>query len=187
MGYAQELRRLLLPLGAYTFKDGSFSMAQLEALGAELGAAASVISDNQRESIAATAEGSGLAAFEALFPYRSAAQSIADRQAAVAGFLQIGEDGFTLEALQRCLAACGCACFLSETGVPNRVRVSFPNVMGVPDGFARIRRIADEILPAHVGITYAFRWCTWGETETYGLTWGGLSRMSWHGWMVYTE
>lgn len=187
MGYAQELRRLLLPLGVYSFRDGSFSMAQLEALGAALDAIAAEIAHNQRESIAGTAQSEGLARFEALFPYCGAAQSVSERQAAIAGFLQISDDGFTRDALQRCLAACGAECLLSETGVPDCVRVCFPNVMGVPDGFENIRRIAEEILPAHVGIEYYFRWCTWGETEAYGFTWGDLGNMTWHDWMVYTE
>ena len=38
MSYAQRLMALLRPLGVYTFRDGSFSMAQLEALGAQMDA-----------------------------------------------------------------------------------------------------------------------------------------------------
>lgn len=187
MGYAQELRRLLLPLGVYSFKDGSFSMAQLEALGTELDAVLCEIARNQRESIACTAEDEGLVRFEALFPCAGTAQSAAERQAAIAGFLQISDDGFTRDALQRCLAACGADCLLSETGEPDCVCISFPGVMGIPEGIESIRRIAEEILPAHVGIDYFFRWCTWGETEGYGFSWGDLGNMTWHDWMVYTE
>ena len=36
MGYANELVRLLLPLGVYSFAEGSFSLGELEALGAAL-------------------------------------------------------------------------------------------------------------------------------------------------------
>ena len=187
MGYAQELRSLLLPLGVYSFRDGSFSMAQLEALGAELDRVLGEISHNERESMALTAEDTGLELFEQLFPDRSAAEGAAARQAALAGFLQISGDGFTRSALQRCLAACGEECLLSETGQVGRVRISFPGVMGIPSSIARIKRIAEQILPAHVGIEYFYRWCTWGKTAGYGLTWGDVSQKTWHEWMVYKD
>ena len=56
MSYAQRLMALLRPLGVYTFRDGSFSMAQLEALGAQMDAARAVLEKNGRESIVMSAE-----------------------------------------------------------------------------------------------------------------------------------
>lgn len=187
MSYAQELMHLLKPLGVYSFENGSFSMSELEALGAEMDALMAVLSENQRESIALTAEKDGLSLLEALFPFRSAAQTLAARRASIAGFLQISGDGFTLSALRRCMAACGEDCLLSETGVPNHVCISFPGVMGIPPTILRVKQIAQEILPAHVSIEYRYRWCTWGETMQYGFTWGDVCRKTWHEWRVYTE
>ena len=39
MGYAEELVRLLRPLGVYSFQEGSFSLGELQALGGALDAA----------------------------------------------------------------------------------------------------------------------------------------------------
>ena len=132
------------------------------------------------------AEDEGLEKMESLFRPRSIAQNTAARRAAIAGFLQIGGDGFTLLALNRCIRACGVACCVDETGQVNRVRVRFPGVMGVPDGFAQMKIIIEDILPCHLDIWYYFRYCTWGETEEYCLRWRDLAEMTWHGWMVYT-
>ena len=187
MGYAQELMHLLKPLGVYKFENGSFSMSELESLGAQLDFLFSEIAENQRESTVFTAQDEGLRRMEVLFPFRSAAQTVEARRAAIAGFLQISGDGFTLEALRRCLAACGVECLLSEKEQPNEVRISFPGVMGIPPSIARVMQIAEEILPAHVLIEYVYRWCTWGETEQYGFTWGDVCGKTWHEWRVYTE
>ena len=67
MGYAEELVRLLRPLGVYSFREGSFSLGELQALGGALDAAQAKLSRMQRESIPATAEDEGLDRMEALF------------------------------------------------------------------------------------------------------------------------
>ena len=187
MSYAQRLMALLRPLGVYTFRDGSFSMAQLEALGAQMDAARAALEKNGRESIVMSAEDEGLDHAQALVRYRAPAADAASRRAAVAGLMQVADDAFTLEALQRCLPACGAQCALEETGEANRVRVRFPGLMGMPPEFARMREIIEDLLPAQLGIEYVFRWCTWQETETYGLTWGDLGQMSWDEWRTYRE
>ena len=69
MGYAEELVRLLRPLGVYSFREGSFSLGELQALGGALDAAQAKLSRMQRESIPATAEDEGLDRMEALFRY----------------------------------------------------------------------------------------------------------------------
>ena len=179
MSYAQRLMALLRPLGVYTFRDGSFSMAQLEALGAQMDAARAVLEKNGRESIVMSAEDEGLDRAQALFRYRAPAADAASRRAAVAGLMQVADDAFTLEALPQCA--------LEETGEANHVRVRFPGLMGMPPEFARMREIIEDLLPAQLGIEYVFRWCTWQETETYGLTWGDLGQMSWDEWRTYRE
>lgn len=186
MRYAEELTRLLLPLGVYTFAEGSFSLGELQALGDALDALYAHAQTAQRESIVMTAEGEGLAQMEQLFRHRAAAQDAAARRAAIAGFLQIGGDSFTAQALSRCLRACGAACRVEETGV-NRVRVSFPDVMGIPDGFARMQVIIGDILPCQLEISYYFRYCTWAETMRYALRWRDLNAMTWHAWRVYRQ
>lgn len=186
MGYANELVRLLLPLGVYSFREGSFSLGELQALGAALDTADGAAQAGQRETLVLTAEAEGLDRMEALFRRRTPLRDTAARRAAIAGFLQIGGDSFTAEALSRCLSACGAACRVEETGV-NRVRVSFPDVMGVPERFAEMKIIIEDILPCQLEILYWFRYCTWRETEAYRLRWREVGQMSWYGWMTYRE
>ena len=85
------------------------------------------------------------------------------------------------------LRACGVPCTVEETGEVNRVKVWFPGVMGVPEGFSWMRAVIEDILPCQLGIFYWFRYCTWQETEQYRLTWGALNAMSWTAWMLYHE
>lgn len=187
MSYTRELTALLSPLGVYTFREGSFSMAELQALGAALEEARTQLERGLRESLVMTAQEEGLSNREALLRHAPIADSAEQRRAMIAGFWQISGDGFTLDALNRCAAACGAACAIEECGEVNRIRVRFPHIMGIPAAFARMRAILEDILPAHAEIEYAFRWCKWGETEHYGLLWRDLNPMSWHEWRVYHE
>ena len=187
MNYTDELVGLLRPLGVYSFREGSFSLAELQALGTVLNEADEMFAARQKETIVMTAEEEGLSRVEALFRSRSSAKTLAARRAAIAGFLTISGDSFTLEALNRCLCACGTACRVEETGQVNHVRVRFPGIMGIPEGFPQIRTIIEDILPCQLGIEYWFRYCTWKETETYGLRWGDLNAKTWHEWETYYE
>lgn len=187
MNYADELVSMLRPLGVYTFREGSFSLGELQALGAALDAADKKMAQAQKETIVMTAEGDGLSKMEALFRGKPQAKTAQERRAAIAAFLQIGGDSFTLAALRRCLGACGVSCQVDETGQVNHVRVWFPGVMGIPEGFSQMQTIIEDILPCQLGIEYWFRYCTWQETEDYGLRWGDLDAMSWHEWETYCE
>ena len=187
MSYTDELVDMLRGLGVYSFREGSFSLAELQALGAQLDAADGAFATAQKETIVMTAQDEGLSKMEALFRSRPPARTVQARRAAIAGFLQIGRDSFTLEAINRCLAACGVACRVEELEQVNCVKVWFPGVMGVPDGFSEMKIIIEDILPCQLGITYWFRYCTWQETQDYGLTWGDLNAMTWHEWETYHE
>lgn len=187
MSYGNDLVTILRPLGVYSFREGSFSLAELQALGTALDEADEALSRAQKETIVKLAGDEGLSKWEALFRSRPPAKTIEARRAAIAGFLRISGDSFTLAALNRCLCACGVACSVEETGEVNHVKVWFPGVMGIPDGFSQMKIIIEDILPCQLGITYWFRYCTWQETEGYGLTWGDLDAMTWHGWETYHE
>ena len=120
MNYTDELVGLLRPLGVYSFREGSFSLGELQALGGALDAAQAKLSRMQRESIPATAEDEGLDRMEALFRYCAGLKDTQARRAAIAAFLQFGGDSFTLQALNRCLQTCGVFCRVAETGKPSR-------------------------------------------------------------------
>lgn len=187
MSYTNELVSMLRPLGVYSFREGSFSLGELQVLGKVLDEADAVLAGNQKESVVMTAEDEGLSKWEALFRSKTPQRTVQARRAAIAGFLAIGGDSFTLAAINACLTACGVACVVEETGQVNHVKVRFPGVMGVPDGFSQMKIIIEDILPCQLDIWYFFRYCTWQETEAYGLTWADLNAMTWHGWEHYCE
>ena len=60
------------------------------------------------------------------------------------------------EAINDTIAGCGVHALVEENGVPNEVVVSFPNVPGIPKEFEEIKEIIEDILPAHLLITYNF-------------------------------
>ena len=187
MSCTEELIALLRPLGVYSFREGSFSLGELQALGKALDELETWAQTAQRESIVLTAQAEGLERMEELFRHGAVEQDTEARRKAIAVFLQIGGDSFTAAALNRCLRACGVPCTVEETGEVNRVKVWFPGVMGVPEGFSWKRAVIEVILPCQLGIFYWFRYCTWQETEQYRLTWGALNAMSWTAWMLYHE
>ena len=77
------------------------------------------------------------------------------RQTAIS-LLQVGGGSFTLGAINEILQGCGFPVLVEETGTPLEVRVSFPGVVGIPGGFARIQEIVESILPCHLSVEYVF-------------------------------
>ena len=55
MSYGNELIAMLRPLGVYSFREGSFSLAELQALGAVLDEADTTFSEAQKETIVLSA------------------------------------------------------------------------------------------------------------------------------------
>ena len=104
-------------------------------------------------------------------------------RAALAALLRIGGDSFTLEALNDTIAGCGVHALVQENGVPNEVVVTFPMVPGIPKGFEEIREIIEDILPAHLLITYNFWYVTWEELERRISSWQEIEERSldWEG------
>ena len=51
------------------------------------------------------------------------------------------------------------------------VTVRFPDVAGIPERFEDLRRVIEDILPAHLNIQYLFWYVTWAELESWELTW----------------
>lgn len=156
MGYADYLEELLRPLGVYDWDGGRFHRAELAAQGAALDRCAGEMDRIVREMLPSTAEDEGLAAVEALLPYRPVAGSLERRRAALCALLRVGGDSFTLAAVNDNLAGCGLSAQAAETGEPGKIRISFPEVSGVPEGFEEMRKIIEEIVPCHLEIEYVF-------------------------------
>ncbi len=178
MGYGAYLAELLRPLGVYALETGTFSGAQLRALGASMDEAEAVQTRNLREGVVMTAQDEGLDLVEQLFRYRPAAASVEDRRAAIAGLMMVGGDSFTLPALRKCLRGCGVEALVEEVDTAGVVRVSFPGIMGIPDGFDRIQMIIEDILPCHLLIDYAFHYVIWMELEDNGVCWADIEGLT---------
>lgn len=171
MGYADYLCDLLRPLGVYNLDGGLFSSAELEAQGTALDECGAKLDRAAREMILCTAQAEGLSSIENLLPHRPVSETAEQRRKALAALLRIGGDSFTLNALNSNLAGCGISALVSETGVPEQVKVVFPGVSGVPDGFDDLRKIIEDILPCHLEIEYVFRYASWAEIEEELRVW----------------
>lgn len=107
------------------------------------------------------------------FPAASGTEA---RRAVIAALLQIGDDGFNLSALTKCLAGCGVEVAVAETDTPGMVTVTFPGLIGEPPQWETVRAIIEDILPCHLQINHQFRYRTWGGVLTEGITWGQAAK-----------
>ena len=180
MSGAEYLRELLRPLGVYDL-EAPFNGGELEAAGLALDEMELALEEIEQEVLLTTAEDWGLERWAALFARRPVAEEPRALADALAALLRIGGDSFTLSAINDNLAGCGLNAVASETEEPGVVEVRFPEVPGIPDGFAEMRAIIEDILPCHLEIRYVYwyitwamlqaRFQTWGEIESLGLSW----------------
>jgi hypothetical protein len=178
--YEAYLRTLLEPLWVYDLTANSVSGAELAALGVGLDAVSDQMDLVERESLTATAEDQGLRRREALFARRGAATTVEERRAAIAALLQIDGDSLTPEAIDRTLRGCGIKAEALEMG-DGKLRVIFPEVIGIPAEFDQIEKIILDILPCHLEIEFYFRYLTWAECEQAGYTWAAIEAAE-HTW-----
>ena len=169
------LVNLLRPLGVYDLRPGTINRGELAAYGGRLDHAAEELDHTAREMNLATARDFGLERVEALLPYRPVCVT--------AALLRIGGDSFTPEAINDTLRGCGLNARAEEGDQPGYVKVYFPDVAGIPEGFDRLRVIIEEILPIHVDITYVFWYNTWGMVARRHPTFGDAAAagLSWYG------
>jgi len=174
MGYADYLRELLRPLGVYDLDGGVFSPAELTAQGGALDECGARLDRVEREMLLCTAEDVGLTAVETLLLRRPVSEATEQRRAALAALLRIGGDSFTLQNINDNLAGCGIKALAGETGVPNQVKIMFPDVVGEPEGLEELKQIIEDILPCHLGIEYIFQYASWAGIEEKIAVWGEL-------------
>jgi len=183
MRHAQYLRELLRPLGIYDL-EAPFNGGELDAQGKALDKIMAWLEEIQRESSLTTAESWGLENIAKLFVRRPVATQPRKLAAALAALLRIGGDSFTLAAINDTISGCGVPAVVKERG-KGLVSVSFPGVAGEPENFEELKKIIEDILPAHLGIEYDFWYLTWAELEANfhkwkeiedpGFTWAQLA------------
>ncbi len=181
--FEDYLVSLLQPLGAYDLRPGAVNRGELAAYGAKLDGAAEELDHTAREMNLVTAEDFGLERVEALLPYRPVCETVRQRRAALAALLRINGDSFTTSAINDTLRGCGLNARAEEGSQPGYVKVYFPDVAGIPEGFDRLRLIIEDILPSHVDVTYVFWYNTWGMVAQRHPTWGDAAStgLSWYG------
>jgi len=171
MGYSDHLRRLLRPIGIYNLSPGSLSNSELEAIGHGLDGVSDRLDYVERESALATAMGEGLDRIESLFARTPVHYSTELRRQAIAALLRIGGDCFTLTDINNTISGCGINALALEKEQVGYIRVIFPNVIGIPEGFDQIRDIILDIIPCHLDVEFYFRYLTWAECEAHQYTW----------------
>lgn len=172
MSYAQYLRELLRPLGVYDL-EAPFSGGELDTEGTALDGAEGTLEEVGREVDLTSARDWGLEQMARLFVRRPVAGTPEELGQALAALMRIGGDSFTLEAINDTISGCGIPAQVSETGVGS-VQVRFPGTAGVPEGFEQLKKIVEDILPAHLAIEYWFWYLTWAELEVKFSCWADI-------------
>lgn len=170
MSYRDYLTNLLAPLGIYDL-NAVYNGGELDSQGSVLDGVEAQLEENHREADLTCAECWGLEAVAQLLPRRPVTDDAAAMRAALAALLRIGGDSFTLAAVNDAILGCGVQASVAETGQPGAVEVSFPNVRGIPDGMEEIARIIEDILPAHVSVSYIYWYVSWEQLEEQVASW----------------
>lgn len=186
MGYGEHLRDLLRPLGIYDLSPGSLSGSELDALGAGLDELGERLDYVERESALATAEDEGLRRRESLFARTPVHYSTELRRQAIAALLRIGGDCFTLSDINNTISGCGIKAVALEKEKFGYIRVIFPDIIGIPEGFEQIRDIILDIIPCHLEVEFYFRYLTWAECEALQYTWAVVHEReyTWYGFQT---
>ena len=175
MSHAQYMRELLRPLGVYDLA-APFNGGELDAQGEALDRVMDWLEEVQRETSLTTAEGWGLEKISGLFVRRPVADEPRRLAAALAALLRIGGDSFTPAAINDTISGCGIPAVVKELG-KGQVSVSFPGVAGEPEGFPELKKIIEDILPAHLGIEYDFWFLIWQELEDNFPSWRSIEEL----------
>ena len=177
---------LIAPMRVYRTERGSLSGSELFAAGEALDRARSAFERAGREGIVQTAEDEGLTRRERLFAQCPVNVSTALRREAIAALERISADSFTPEAVNSALSGCGIRALAEETEKKGTVKVWFPNTVGVPEEFARVKSIILDIIPCHLLTEFYFRFLTWRECETQRFTWRGAETAG-HTWESFQK
>lgn len=162
MGYGEDLRLLLEPLGVYSFSG--YSGGEISVLGAALDAAEEYIEKIQKDFFLTTAGVRGVADMEALFPMLPM-EMLADRRAALEVLLKTTNGSFTKSAIIGTLTACGVPVSITEkTNMQVTVTLDTPLSMGADPVF-RIWML-EQVLPCHLSVTCSYTYTdpTTGQT-----------------------
>ena len=188
MGYFEYLKELLRPTGLYDMESGA-GAAELEVIGEKLDEVFAALEELKGECLPITAEGYGIELYEKLLPYRPAYITAKDAQRALTALLRIRGGCFTPAALQSTLSGCGLTAVVREGDEAQTAIVSFPQNRGVPEGFEKLKRRVEEIMPCHLKVEYEFIYACWRELMAAFDCWGGIEErgLSWKEMEIFLE
>lgn len=177
MTATDRLLRLLVPLGAYSFESGTYSLGEIMAFGSEADIAKAYMEGIEKDCCLLTASDEGLKAFARLFGFTLPSDNTDSLRRAVIGLLNISGDGFTPAAINAAIADCGMNAVVTakEDG---GLMVMFPGVMGEPERFELMRPVIENILPAHLEPEYVFVYLTWLQAGS--ITWQQAAEYTWY-------
>lgn len=173
MSNAAYMKDLLRPLGVYQLDD-SFLGGELECMGRAMDALQEELERIQQEMSLVTACGEGVEKAVKLFGLHPVTQDTRQLARSLSALGRIGWDSFTLSAINSTIGGCGVNAEVTETDTPGTVVVRFPELKGVPEEFESLRRIIENILPAHLRVQYLFWYMTWGEWSGQAMTWQAI-------------
>lgn len=185
--YETYLCNLLKPLGLYRLETGTINESELYAIGAVLDELSELLDYVERESIAETAKGEGLSRRETLFARKPVARTIEERRRAIAALNCVNGDSFTPAEINHILSGCGIRAEAMETDSTGRVRVVFPDVMGIPPEFEQVKDIILDLIPCHLETEFCFYYLTWTDCEANQITFADPERqmMNWTTWETW--
>ena len=183
MSYGRYLRELLAPLRLYDL-EAPFNGGELNVQGGALDGVDTWLAELRRESTLAEAESWGLERIIALLARRPVADTPTGMRKALAALMRIGGDSFTLDAINDTISGCGIKALVQEKEEFGYVRVIFPEVAGIPEGFEQIRTIILDIIPCHLEVEFYFRYLTWAECHARGYTWAYVHQKE-HTWYSF--
>ena len=182
--YYEFLCEMLEPLRIYALERGTVSGGELYAAGEALDEAEQELEYAEREGTLLSAEGEGLARREKLFSRCPASPTTALRREAILALSMINDDCFTLDAINATIGGCGIHAVAEETAQHGVIKVRFPDIVGIPAEFERVRQIILDIIPCHLLTEFFFRYLTWAECEEQGFTWKSVEAAE-HTWYSF--
>ncbi len=171
MGYTDYLKQMLAPLGLYELDNG-LGAEELAVIGTQMDAIFVALEEIRQEAFLATANDYGLTNFVEVLPFTPAFLTKEDERRAVMALLRIRGGCFTLPMLQDTVSGCGLKATIEEGMEKMTAVVRFPQNRGIPDGFERLEKRIEEIVPCHLKTDFEFLYSLWKELMTKLLTWG---------------
>ncbi|MGI5986120.1 MAG: DUF2313 domain-containing protein [Clostridiales bacterium] len=186
MGYSEYLKTMLQPLGIYDLTEG-VGAEEIAVIGKQLDDVFNALEELGRESVLVQAESYGLQMYEEILPYRPAYITVEDQRRAILALLRIRGGCFTLDMLQDTIGGCGIEASIEEGEEPMTAVVRFVNNRGIPDGFDRLKRRIEEIVPCHIYVQYMFIYSTWQDLMNKLPNWAAIEERtnSWREFEIY--